>query len=310
MSAFRIAGSVLILLCAACGNDRTVVTVLTPLAESRDLLKGHMPRRLQLDSGAGLELGSAQQIGDWVCGHQFGPGPVCISAARVKAVEHHEIQGRGPGDRATKGFALVFFAPILGIYALDDAEEQREDEADLRERLADAHRVGIRRAAARGEPAPPPPTPATLPLHEGFEGLATCLDIRQTVDRDPTDGATLAGQVWKARSECLGWAAKWYLAAGEVDRARRLTFVLNARERFEDLACGYDDPGLDLPDDDLVTTSPVGWVGEYRVVVADRATYDYQPGNRVCRGGSTVPDLTTGMAKAVADFPLTDLPPH
>lgn len=279
--------------------------VATPLAEGGDLLDGRVPRQLQLENGARLELEGARLLGEWVCGRLPQHGSACLEGRRVSAIEHWETRRKGPDDQASKGFAMVFFSPIIGLYALDDMQERREDEAELQERLTEAERIARRRAEARGVPAPPAPTQETLPLYESFEELATCLDIRQTKDRDATDGATLAGQVWRSRDQCLVSAAKWYLAAGDVARARRLTFVAHARKRFEAVACGDSDPGLDLPSKDLVATLPTGWVGEYRAVVADRATYAYEPRKHACRSGE--PDRAKGIAAAVARFPLTDM---
>lgn len=306
MSVFRIGGVIALTLLGTACTEREVVDVVTPLAESGDLLDGQMPRSLRFRNGALVRFGHAILLGDWVCGKPPGQGMVCVEGRRVMAVEHREVLRHSTADRASQGFAMVFFAPIIALYAKKSADERREDEADLQERLVDAQGDQERWSQIRGEPFPPPPlTMEQLPLHEAFVGMLDCQDMDQNTQRANADAATVAGRIWVAREKCVPAAAKWYLAAGQIDRARRLTFVANARARFQALACGDRDPGLALPERALVATAPTGWVNEYRAVVRDPATYDYELSQRGCHGTEDLPDRSSGMSKAMAVFALT-----
>ncbi|RZJ44823.1 MAG: hypothetical protein EON87_09025 [Brevundimonas sp.] len=303
--------------CASCGRMETVVT---PVTDAREELANGNWSGLVLDDGGRVRINSGEMLGDWVCGNtRVGPGVlprgvqgICIPSRRVVAVESSEWK-TGPADWIGVAITVVIMWPIMLIWGHSEHENNRNAEARAAE-AAEQRQLDEAEAAARGEVLPPLPTVKSRRLESAFFSLASCT----RADRDEADGPTLAGQVWRDQERCLYHAAEWFAANGEMAKARRLTFIGRARDRYEALLCGREEPGLNPPDKDLIDARAARtWMGEYRAVVADSRTYDYDA-SPDCSGRTASVALTApedepalkpraqAVRQAIAGFPLTD----
>lgn len=304
------------LVSASCGN-RTV-QVVTSMPEANARLAEDFAGRLLLRDGSRLQISNGRLLGDWVCGvpgRGRQTGEICIESRRVRAVEE-DVHHTGAGARVGQGVALVPLLPVVAIWSASELENQREAKAAA-ERSAKERRLAEARAAERGEVLPPLPTAESRLRNSAFYMLANCFRLSQS-GRNETDGNALAERVWQERETCLDHAARWFALTGEPDKARGLTFAQNARDRYRDLACGLDDPGLRAPNTDVIGRAGKTWMEEYRVVAADDRTYDFSLGPRPCQisglgppENKRIPDRAArdaALAKATSDFPLTRLP--
>lgn len=304
------------LACASCGN-RTV-QVVTAMPEAKAKLAEDFAGRLLLSDGARLKISNGRLLGDWVCGTPTGrrrTGEICIESRRVRAVEE-DVHYTGAGARVGQGIALIPMLPVVAIWSASELENQREAKASA-ERRTKARRIAEARAAARGEVLPPLPTAEDYLRTSAFYSLANCFELSQA-GRKETDGDTLAERVWRERETCLDQAVRWFALAGEADKARGLAFVQNVRNRYRELACGLDDPGLRAPTTDVIGRAGQTWMDEYRAIAAAPQSYDFPVGPGPCRvpglgppEHDRVPDHAardTALAKATSDFPLTRLP--
>jgi hypothetical protein len=288
---------------AGCGS-RTVRTTVPFDEATRE--GGPFSGWLVLDDGRRLRVGDAALLGPWLC-TGAGRGDVCFEAERVTALEREETHA-GPGAWAGKGVALVAMWPVIAIWLHSEHESDRKSRAAA-EVSAERRRRAEARAAARGEVLPPEPTAESARRDSAFYGLANCHHV---ADRDATDGATLAGLVWKDRGDCLDEAVAWFRLTGEVDKARRLEFMVQARRRAEAMVC-WPDPGLRAPEKEFVGAAGRTWMDEYRAVVADPRTYDYaaapsceSPQARAEPWTPGVDPVEAARTRARASFPLTD----
>lgn len=307
----RITLAALTLFCASCG-DRTV-QVATPMAQAQDRLTGDFTGRLVLEDGGRLQVNQGRLLGPWACGRVISARrDVCVEAAQVKLIEHDE-RHYGAGTRAGQVFGVIVMAPVIAVWMYFDGKSQRKSRLAA-EKAADERRAAEARAAARGEVLPPKPTRESYRRQSAFYSLANCSHLSQAGRRE-TDGAALADAVWQDPQGCLQPAIEWFTASADLAKARRLTFLQSARRRYEVFACGHDDPGLDAPQREVIGGA-AGWMDEYRAVVGDPDTYDYAAPDRPCdvvwvAGTAQEPEPiphSAALARAVAGFPLTDLP--
>lgn len=307
----RIGVIAVVALSLACGSCGGFVPVVTPLAEASDDLAEGMGGRLILGDGGRLEMRDGRMLGDWFCGMtRVGPGVlpegqqgVCIPPTRIAAVETDEWKA-GPADWIGQVITVVIMWPIILIWGHSKNEERKRSEASAVE-AAEAREIAEAEAAERGEVLPPLPTAQSRGRVAAFRSLANCA----RVDHHETDGQTLAAQVWRDREHCLAYAAEWFLANGEMARARHLSFTELARRRYEALLCGEEEPGLYPPQKTFIDAGAARtWMGEYRAVVADSRTYEYEA-QPDCESGAEAGGLVPRVQArrlAVAGFPLTD----
>jgi hypothetical protein len=316
----RIARVALVCLSLVAGGCAERVThTLIPWAEAREsLTQEAFWGRMVLDDGRSLAFGEAHLLGDWVCGkirYRRGAfdtprGDVCIPAARIAALETEKRQ-MGAGTAVGTGLYLLVISPLILIWAKSEHDSDRRSR-EAAEESAARRRVAEAEADRRGETLPPLPTAEDHRRRSAFFSLANCSGVRSDA-RDQTDGDTLAAEVWRERRECIEPAQAWYAAAGQIDRARRLTFIVSARSRYEALACGGRwDPSLSAPKPELIGSAGGSWLAEYRAVVSDPRTYDYAP-KATCypMGGSGEIHITDAAFSAAqsrmrSEFPLTD----
>ena len=303
------------LACASCGN-RTV-QVVTSMPEANARLAEDFAGRLLLRDGSRLQISNGRMVGDWVCGipgRGRRTGEICIESRRVRAVEE-DVHHTGAGARVGQGIALVPLLPVIAIWSASEIENQREAKM-VAERRAKERRIAEAKAAERGEVLPPLPTAEDYLRTSAFYSLANCFQVNHA-GRRATDGETLAERAWQEREKCLVEAVRWFALAGEADKARGLFFLQNVRDRYRELACGLDDPGLRAPNTDVIGGAGKTWMNEYRAIAADPQAYDFPVGSSPCRlarlgppDNERVPDdaaREAALAKATSDFPLTRL---
>lgn len=289
---------------AGCGN-RTE-RIVTPLAEARGKLNGGFGGRLLLDDGRKLKIHNGRVMGPWVCGAVYR-GDVCIESGRVTAVEDRKLH-MGAGSYIFGGLVLAVTYPFIAMH--ERAQKQRDRKSAERRRLRESE------AAERGVSLPSrEQAAADYRGRSIFAGLANCLGVR---DRGTTDGDQLAARVWEDRAECAEQAARWFELTGDLDKARVLLFVHNARQRYRELACGLEDRGLRAPAVAIIGSAEATWMDDYRAVVADPRTYDFSPGPSPCRisalgppENELIPEQAArdrALAEATSSFPLTELP--
>lgn len=292
------------LVTAGCGN-RTE-RIVTPVAEARGKLNGNFGGRLMLDDGRKLSIHNGRVMGPWVCGAVYRRD-VCVESGRVTAVEDRRLH-MGAGSYIFGGLVLAVTYPFIALH--EHSQKQRDRKGAERRRLREA------KAAERGVSLPSrEQAAADYRGRSIFAGLANCLGVR---DRGATDGDELAAGVWKDRAECLEQAARWFELTGDLDKARVLVFVHNARERYRELACGLEDRGLRAPTAAIVGSAAATWMDDYRAIVADPRTYDFPSGPSPCRisalgppEDALIPDQAArdrALAEATSIFPLTQLP--
>jgi|GEM_PF-3356960 len=304
---------ILTLGCTACSNR--MVPVETPFAEAQALRRGDLYGHLLLDDGGRLGVINGRLLGPWVCGGaRARPGDVCVETARVRAVEHEEIRV-GPGVRVASWLGLLVMWIPATIWLASEHESDKEIKAAT-ERAADERRRAEARAAERGEVLPPLPTMESVRLANVSLRLTRCIQGRR--DQPAADIDILAGQVWVKRETCVEDAAEWFAADGQIDKARHLAFIRAARQRRDGLSCGEPDPGLSAPRREFVDPGADSWMEEYRAVVTDVRTYDYDRPERTCTGKMLGPEehdipgleaRARARSLAIASFPLTVLPP-
>lgn len=293
-------------LLVGCGAEPKRTQFAEPFEKARARFDGQFDGRLELDDGVSLESSSGRDLAGWVCGRARMAGDRCVEASRIRSV-HYETVDYPPPNPIVVVVGYILFSPFIA--AMEWSEHQ-----DLKtaERIAFEEEARVRNMRARGEPVPRRATTEEYLRERQFYSLANCMEVEERPD---TSGDILAEQVWRERGLCLAEASDWLRDGGDLERARRLYLIDQARERYERMACGSDDHSLNAPRDDNTVLAGPGWMEEYRTVVADARTYDYVSDWYQCRLEApyeyrepTAEAREAARIEALAEFPLTDLP--
>jgi len=271
--------------CSACGET---VRTLSPVTETAALSYGNFYGKIQLANGVELAVNGGRLVGPWFCGAAAPSGPdFCIRRSDVTALIDEDYR---------PGAEVVFLLPMALVAAIwigsDEMKARERRKADARD--AELRRQGV---------LPPLPTAEQRRRGDSREALLSCLNI-PFPERKAADAEGLAESVWSGRGQCLAPAAAWFSSHGYADKARKLSFMDAARQRYELFVCRGRDPGLAAPMPWLIGADAPDWMGEYRATAADSSTYRFTM--KECDGEGA--DLTV-LRQVISSFPLTELPP-
>lgn len=227
-------------------------------------------------------MGEARLTGGYICGSLFGGhGDRCLAPEQIERVEYFENRPDVLGSVGGAA-ALVLVSPaILALAASAEAGREPGDGLSAEERSA-----------------------ALL-----LSAMSACLPGEPTQE--------LSEAVWTYRQRmapsCLDAGASWFASAGDLSRARNLTYLAGARRRFQMVICGGQSGrppwAPAAPDARLVAQSP-DWPSEYRVIVEDPTTYQYSLTGRECVERLTPPSAQERDAALAVSlrFDLFELP--
>lgn len=293
-------------LLAGCGGEPKRTQFAEPFERARTQFDGGFMGRLDLDDGSSLDMSSGRELAGWVCGRARMVGDRCVEPGRIRSV-HYETVDYPPPNPIAVAITVIIFSPVLAAMEWDEHQSRKSAE-----RIAIEEDARVRNMRARGEAVPRRPTTQEYLRERQFYALANCMEVKERRD---TSGDILTEQVWRERGLCLAEASDWLRDGGDLERARRLYLIDQARERYERMACGSDDRSLNAPRDDNTVLAGSGWMEEYRAVVADARTYDYASDWHQCRRVApyeyrepTDEARETARIEALTGFPLTELP--
>lgn len=296
----------LALLLAGCGGGAKVTEVSEPFEQARSRFDGGFFGQVELDDDSTIDIRGGRELDGWICGGRERLGDVCVERWRARTV-HYETRDYGSPGLIESAVTVAIMWPAMAAFAIDAHESRERTAAAEAERLASEARM-----RAEGRTPPPPGTARDHHRESQFQSLANCMKVR---DRSATNGQTLADTVWRDRDRCVSEASTWYRLNDDLERARRLSFIDRARDRYERIACGAEEHGLTAPDGEHAVLAQPGWMDEYRAVVADPQTYDYRSDWFMCRRVPPYepiePPAATreaALAEAMGTFPLTEHP--
>jgi hypothetical protein len=238
--------------------------------------------RFTLDDGRELYLSQARLTGGYLCGTSNIAGDRCLDPGRVESVLY--VESRADPGATLGGLAgLVLVSPaILALAASAEAGRAAGDGTSPEERAA----------------------------------LALLSNMQACVGPDVSAVAeALWGRRMDLSPECLGMGASWLASVGDMERARRLSYLAGARLRFEMELCSNVQTrrpwAPQAPASMLVADAP-RWPQDYQAVVEDPSTYDYPitwGAGRCYDWAQTPPQDRQAAALATAvRFDLFDLP--
>lgn len=298
-AAFGAAALAVALVLSGCGVPGRSTRVTVPFAAAESGFDGDWLGELVLKDGRRVRLSSGRVLGGWVCGDLMLGGSHCLKPDEIASVDYVHTELGRPGPIVILVSAVVVGAPAA-IWLANDLEEAREEKRAKEDAYLEAEAV---RAAATGTP-PLPATDERVARHDAFSHLARCMEWPR-VEIERIDGAELVEAVTDGKQRCLNQAIGWLQVTGEDDDRRRLKFIRSARKRYEALICssrGYS-TGLSAPDREDMGSASETWMNEYRAVVADPRTYEFEDG-APCKSDEV--ERAAALEQALHKFPLTE----